>query len=257
MLPTTSRSRSSSSSSRANPMFLQYFRRIVKWQQMDIEYTFWQMLNLCTSPKVVYVFLNFLFLCPTLRTETKNQWARDDPAFIVICSLLLILATLAYCATYDHSGSHAVVVVISVFLTHFLITGALIATCCWFLTNSYLREEAPNSHVVEQRVEWLYTFDVHCNSFLPMFVLLYVVHYFLSPFLITHGFIPLLLSNLLFMVGASYYHYLNFLGYDVLPFLERTTFFLYPIGIVIVLSPIYHRSVQFLVPLQRLRDRTS
>ena len=88
----------------------------------------------------------------------------------------------------------------------------------------------------------LYTFDVHCNSFFPMFVLLYgnitqfskqnlrkrrlclwlivsscvatVVHYFLSPFLITHGFIPLLLSNLLFMVGASYYHYLNFLGYD-------------------------------------------
>ncbi|WZZ12757.1 hypothetical protein YC2023_105846 [Brassica napus] len=220
MLPTTSRSRSSPSSSRANPMFLQYFRRIVKvlfppyisrfpqssissqirldsrlkimWQQMDVEYTFWQMLNLCTSPKVVY----------------------------------------------DHSGSHAVVVVVSVFLTHFLITGAVIATCCWFLTNSYLREEAPNSHVVEQRVEWLYTFDVHCNSFFPMFVLLYVVHYFLSPLLITHGFIALLLSNLLFMVGASYYHYLNFLGYDVLPFLERTTFFLYPIGIVIVLSPI-------------------
>lgn len=41
-----------------------------------------------------------------------------------------------------------------------------------------------------------------------------VVHYFLSPLLITHGFIALLLSNLLFMVGASYYHYLNFLGYD-------------------------------------------
>lgn len=25
---------------------------------------------------------------------------------------------------------------------------------CRFLTNTYLREEAPNSHVVEQRVEW-------------------------------------------------------------------------------------------------------
>jgi hypothetical protein len=231
MLPTTSRSRSSSSSSRANPMFLQYFRRIVKWQQMDVEYTFWQMLNLCTSPKVVYQHTKY-------HKQTKNQWARDDPAFIVICSLLLVVATVAYCVTYDHSSSHAVVVVVSVLFTHFLITGAVIATCCWFLTNSYLREETPNSHVVEQRVEWLYTFDVHCNSFFPMFVLLYVVHYFLSPLLIAHGFIPLLLSNLLFMVGASYYHYLNFLGYDVLPFLERTTFFLYPIGVVIVLSPI-------------------
>ncbi|BBH09640.1 UNC-50 family protein [Prunus dulcis] len=199
MLPTTSRGRSSSSTSRTNPMFIQYLRRIIKWQQMDIEYTFWQMLHLCTSPKVVYQHTKY-------HKQTKNQWARDDPAFVVICSLLLAVATMAYCAA--------------------------------FLTNSYLREEAPNSHVVEQRVEWMYAFDVHCNSFFPMFVMLYVIHYFLSPILVAHGFIPVLLSNLLFMVAISYYHYLNFLGYDVLPFLERTTFFLYPISVVIVLSPI-------------------
>ncbi|GER28993.1 UNC-50 family protein [Striga asiatica] len=139
---------------------------------------------------------------------------------------------------YDHSAGHAVFVVISVLLFHFLVTGAILATCCWFFTNNYLREEALNSHVVEQRVEWLYAFDVHCNSFFPVFVLLYVVHYFLSPLLVAHGFVPELLSNLLFMVAASYYHYLNYLGYDVLPFLERTTLFLYPIGVVFVLSPI-------------------
>lgn len=109
---------------------------------------------------------------------------------------------------------------------------------CRFLTNAYLREEAPNSHVVEQRVEWLYAFDVHCNSFFPMFVVLYVIHYFLSPILVAHGFFSVLLSNLLVLVAASYYHYLNFLGYDVLPFLERTTFFLYPIGFFMILTPI-------------------
>ncbi|KAJ6409546.1 hypothetical protein OIU84_009112 [Salix udensis] len=234
MLPTTSRGRApSSSTSRANSStFPQYLRRIIKWQQMDIEYTFWQMLNLCTSPKVVYQHTKY-------HKQTKNQWARDDPAFIVICSLLLVVAALAYCAAYDHSAGHAVFVVISILFFHFLISGAGLATFCWFLTNAYLREEAPNSHVVEQRVEWLYAFDVHCNSFFPMFVMLYVIHYFLSPLLVAHGFMPALLSNLLFMVAASYYHYLNFLGYDVLPFLERTTFFLYPIGVVIVLSPIY------------------
>ncbi|TYH94179.1 protein unc-50 homolog isoform X4 [Gossypium hirsutum] len=199
MLPTVSKTRSTPSTSRPNSMFPQYLRRIVKWQQMDIEYTFWQMLHLCTAPKVVYQHTKY-------HKQTKNQWARDDPAFVVICSLLLAVATIAYCAA--------------------------------FLTNAYLREEAPNSHVVEQRVEWLYAFDVHCNSFFPMFVMLYVIHYFVSPLLVAHGFIPELLSNLLFMVAASYYHYLNFLGYDVLPFLERTTFFLYPIGVIIVLSPI-------------------
>ncbi|XP_057964875.1 uncharacterized protein LOC131155638 isoform X1 [Malania oleifera] len=236
MLPTVSKGRSSSNS-RANPVFPHYLRRIVKWQQMDIEYTFWQMLHLCTSPKVVYQHTKY-------HKQTKNQWARDDPAFVVICSLLLAVATMAYCAAYDHSAAHAVFVVISVLLFHFIITGAILATCCWLLTNAYLREEAPNSHVVEQRVEWLYAFDVHCNSFFPMFVMLYgncyanmcsalvfllqfsclnvtdvfndvaVIHYFLSPLLVAHGFIPVLLSNLLFMVAASYYHYLNFLGYD-------------------------------------------
>ncbi|XP_044481065.1 protein unc-50 homolog isoform X1 [Mangifera indica] len=232
MLPTSvSKERSSSAMSRSNSMLPQYLRRIIKWQQMDIEYTFWQMLHLCTSPKVVYQHTKY-------HKQTKNQWARDDPAFVVICSLLLSVATVAYCAVYDHSATHAVFVVISVLLFHFLITGAVLATCCWFLTNAYLREESPNSHVVEQRVEWLYAFDVHCNAFFPLFVMLHVIHYFLSPLLVAHGFIPVLLSNLLFMVAACYYHYLNFLGYGVLPFLERTTFFLYPIGVVIVLCPI-------------------
>lgn len=46
------------------------------------------------------------------------------------------------------------------------------------------------------------------------FLFVAVIHYFLSPVLVAHGFIPVLLSNLLFMVAASYYHYLNFLGYD-------------------------------------------
>ncbi|KAF8404950.1 hypothetical protein HHK36_009845 [Tetracentron sinense] len=253
--------------------------------------------------------------------QTKNQWARDDPAFVVICSLLLVVATSAYCAAYAHSVAHAVFTVIAVLVFHFLATGVILATCCWFLTNSYLREETPNSHVVEQRVEWqvmkpyfftildiiyylqqlnkfliqqwhasshlnselhinfaLYAFDVHCNSFFPMFVMLYVIHYFLSPLLVAHGFIPVLLSNLLFMVAFSYYHYLNFLGYDgkqililsiilffsymrnigctdtllsigqitaVLPFLDKTTFFLYPIGLVIILSPLCNDSERF------------
>ncbi|KAJ9537993.1 hypothetical protein OSB04_030726 [Centaurea solstitialis] len=176
---------------------------------MDIEYTFWQMLHLCSSPKVVYQHTKY-------HKQTKNQWARDDPAFIVVSILLLVVSTLAYCATYDHSTRHAVFVVFSVTCFHFLLTGVVVATFFW-----------------------LYAFDVHCNSFFPLFIVLYVIHFFLSPLLVAHGFIPLLLSNVILMVAVSYYHYLNFLGYDVLPFLEKTTLFLYPIGFVIILTPIF------------------
>ncbi|KAF5461694.1 hypothetical protein F2P56_017769 [Juglans regia] len=56
--------------------------------------------------------------------------------------------------------------------------------------NSGLKTAGPEGEITAGMM------DVHCNSFFPMFVLLYVIHYFL------------------FMVAASYYHYLNFLGYD-------------------------------------------
>ncbi|EMS49427.1 hypothetical protein TRIUR3_32733 [Triticum urartu] len=172
-----------------------------------------------TSNLVRVSYVAEMRVCPRflisifLFTETKNQWARDDPAFIVILILFLVFATSAYCAAFGESAPHAALTIISVVFVHFLFAGLVLATLCWFLTNSYLREE-PNSHVVEQRVEWLYAFDVHCNSFFPAFVILYVLQYFLSPLLIAHGFLPALLSNLLFMVAISYYHYLNFLGYD-------------------------------------------
>ncbi|KAJ9561273.1 hypothetical protein OSB04_006433 [Centaurea solstitialis] len=207
MLPTSSKGRTPS---RANPI-PQYLRRIVKisvllgfwlaschcesirdnWQQMDVEYTFWQMLHLCTSPKVVYQHTKY-------HKQTKNQWARDDPAFIVICILLLAVSAVAYSAADMHpfsiSGSNCRnILLVS---DKYLSSGRNLEQSCGRTT--------------------LYAFDVHCNSFFPLFVVLYVIHFFISPLLVAHGFIPLLLSNLIFTVAMSYYHYLNFLGYDVI-----------------------------------------
>ena len=31
--------------------------------------------------------------------QTKNQWARDDPAFVVLCCAFLALTAVAYCIT--------------------------------------------------------------------------------------------------------------------------------------------------------------
>ncbi|CAL5434095.1 unnamed protein product [Camellia sinensis] len=214
MLPTASKGRTASNV-RANPVFPQYLRRIVKvalapdhaaqWRKIDLS-----LVTLANGKRGLHYPIELYYQHTKYHKQTKNQWARDDPAFIVICSFLLAVSTLSYCAAhrnlvckgilvsfnhpegfrkfqgFDHSTTHAVFVIISVLLIHFLLIGVVLATCCWFLTNNYLREEAPNSHVVEQRVE--------C-----------------------------------FAIKFAFY---------VLPFLERTTFFLYPIGVVIVLSPI-------------------
>lgn len=59
-----------------------YLRRLLHFRQMDFEFAIWQMLYLFTSPQKVY--RNFHY-----RKQTKDQWARDDPAFLVLLSIWL------------------------------------------------------------------------------------------------------------------------------------------------------------------------
>ena len=41
------------------------------------------------------------------------------------------------------------------------------------LSNNHLNQASErSSNHVKQSVEWLYAFDVHCNAFVPLFVLL-------------------------------------------------------------------------------------
>lgn len=81
-----------------------YLRRLLKFDQMDFEFALWQMLYLFVSPQKVYRNFNYRkrkcastdsnnissmgksFL---MFTETKSQFARDDPAFLVLLSVCL------------------------------------------------------------------------------------------------------------------------------------------------------------------------
>ena len=204
---------------------------LLQWRQMDVEYTLWQMANLLTSPKAVYRQTSY-------RKQTKNQWARDDPAFVVVLALLVALATVAYCLAFGHSLSRSLFTVLSAVGVDFLGTGAIIATGCWAVANAYLRREsADHSHAVEQKVEWMYAFDVHCNAFFPLFVALYVVQFFLTPLLLRQGYLPAILSCALYAAALGYYNYVNFLGYHQLPFLQKTELFLAPIWLVLAAVP--------------------
>ncbi|RHY30907.1 hypothetical protein DYB32_003930 [Aphanomyces invadans] len=51
---------------------------------MDLEATYYQMVTLCVSPTKVYKSAYY-------RKQTKNRWARDDPAFAVIQVLCFLL----------------------------------------------------------------------------------------------------------------------------------------------------------------------
>eukprot|EP00884_Botryococcus_braunii_P007011 jgi/Botrbrau1/16310/Bobra.0066s0078.1 len=230
MLPTHANGGKRKAPDRGGGFLPTYLRRIVKPSQMDFEYTSWLMLQLCLSPKTAYRHTSY-------HKQTKNQWARDDPAFVVITSMMVAVAAVAYCITFSHSVSHSIRTVVSAVLVDFLLIGAIVATICQMIANKALKKKA-HSHAVEQQVEWMYAFDIHCNSYLPLFLLLYVVQFVLSPLLLWRSFLSTLLSNALFAIALSYYHYLSFLGYSALPFLEHTEVFLWPVGMYAVLLPL-------------------
>jgi hypothetical protein len=260
--------------SAADNSFKEYVRRAINYDHMDLEYTFWQMFYLCVAPARVY-------RTTKLHKQTKNQWARDDPAFVVVLACMVAMASLAYAIAFRVSSVWQYVrIVVSAIMFDFLLVGVVVASASWWFANARLRVP-PTVHNVEQRVEWLYAFDVHCNSYFPLFLIVYVTQFFLVPVLLKPIFLSTFLANTLYGVHSGtacmripsacphahswlttrpsagavavaavcwcfvscsacvprwacpgfaccYYWYITFLGYQVLPFLSKTTIFLYP-----------------------------
>jgi len=77
----------------------EYARRLINYRQMDIESTLWQMFYLCVNPKNVYNRTKF-------HKQTKNQWARDDPAFVAVLVWCLLewIVTVTLFAFLDCFG---------------------------------------------------------------------------------------------------------------------------------------------------------
>jgi hypothetical protein len=70
--------------------------------------------------------------------EIKNQWSRDDPAFVVVQIAFLVAASLAYGVAFGiQSSSHFLRLVIGSVLVEFLACGALIATLFRLIMSIY------------------------------------------------------------------------------------------------------------------------
>ncbi|PRD28138.1 UNVERIFIED_CONTAM: unc50-b [Trichonephila clavipes] len=116
-----------------------FLRRLFYFKHMDFEFALWQMFNLFVSPQKVY--RNFQY-----RKQTKNQFARDDPAFLVLLGFWLIVSSIGF----------AVVLKLQ------------------FISNRYLRKPVCK----DQDVEWAYAFDVHLNAFFPLLIILHIFQLF-------------------------------------------------------------------------------
>jgi hypothetical protein len=79
------------------------------------------------------------FSCP-VNIETKNQWARDDPAFIVIEAAFVAIAALAYAIAFRHPSFWGYLwTVLYCVIVDWLLIGFIVAsTCRWkflFISN--------------------------------------------------------------------------------------------------------------------------
>ncbi|KAI8094728.1 UNC-50 [Thamnidium elegans] len=194
--------------------------RLVRFPQMDFEFALWQMAYLLIAPRRVYRNIYY-------HKQTKNQWARDDPAFLVLLASLLCLSAVAWGLVIGLGMMGILRAMLFMVIVDFVLVGSIVATFTWFVTNRFLSQS--NMMTNDQRVEWAYAFDIHCNSFFPLFLILYVVQFFFLPLLIKSNWVCLIASNLVYLVSMTWYCYGTFLGFNVLPFLVHTELLLYPI----------------------------
>lgn len=192
---------------------------------MDIQSAMDQMKTLLsTRPYVVYKTSYY-------RKQTKNHWARDDPAFVALQFIFLVIACIAYSVSFRAPLTESIAFLVYSVIFHWLGFGFVIATVGREIANRHLTDHKSTSHV-RQSVEWLYAFDIHCNAFFPLFVVLYGVQFFLLPLVLGKSLVALIVSNTLYAASFAWYWYITHLGYRALPFLSQTEVFLFPIAAI-------------------------
>eukprot|EP00043_Microstomoeca_roanoka_P000973 m.30270 g.30270 ORF g.30270 m.30270 type:complete len:258 (+) comp10591_c0_seq1:258-1031(+) len=203
-----------------------FVRRLVQIKQMDFDMALYQMLWLIVSPKKVYRSVHY-------HKNTKNQWARDDPAFLVLLAAFLTASSVLSVFVFKLSFVAFIKLLLWVIFVDCVGTGLVIATVLWLFSNFVLKAE-PMAHHVDQTVEFGYAFDIHCNAFFPLFVTLHVVQIILIKAVLQPWFLSVVLADTLWLLALAQYCYITFLGYSALPFLKNTAVFLYPMVPILV-----------------------
>ena len=143
-----------------------YLQRMFDIHQMDMQSALDQMSTLIftTTPQRIYKTSYY-------RKQTKNHWARDDPAFVVLQILFLVLASIAFCVAFHMvSLRNILFIAFHNIIINWLLCGVIICSVGRWISIQYLTVHQSNH--VKQHVEWLYAFDIHCNAFFPFFILL-------------------------------------------------------------------------------------
>lgn len=207
-------------------------RRIWRPRTLDFEVAAWEVVQLVMSPRQVQNSLWY-------RKQTKNQWARDDPSFVLLQCAMLAVSAIAWGLSYSRGFFSILKLIIYMVGVDFLLVGVAIATVGWLFAERVLKRRGMNTadsgFGAHGEMEWAYCFDVHCNGFLYIWLLLYVAQFVMLLIFRPGGLMGTLIGNTLYFGAFSMYFYATFMGYATMPFLEHTELLLAPIGVFAVI----------------------
>lgn len=197
------------------------FKRLFKPKTLDFETATWEVFYLIVNPRKMYRSNTY-----KQQNSRRSSYARDDPSFLILLTVLLSVSAIAWGAAYLPHIWDILKLIFNMVCIDFYVTGFFVATLLWAVTNRLTNPDftVVNAWSLASRynanyIDWTFCFDVHCNSFLIIWCLLYLLQFFLLPLINNkRSFISLLLGNSLYFGAIGYYFVITFYGFNSLPF---------------------------------------
>ncbi|AMD19360.1 HBR459Wp [Eremothecium sinecaudum] len=193
-------------------------------RNLDFETAMWEMINLIFKPRKA-------FRSSYYRRQIKHRLSRDDPSFFILQIILLSVSSTVWSIQYGHSFMEFVRIMLNMIVVDFFLFGFAMATMFWIVLN---RSNFKFKSAKQSQVEWAYCFDVHCDAFLIILVLLYFLQFFLQPLINLHKWIGLFVGNTLYCGAIGHYFVLTFYGYSQMTFVRNVNFILLPTVVIAV-----------------------
>jgi hypothetical protein len=196
-----------------------FFSRLLKFKHMEFDSALQQLAWALVSPKKLYRNHEANY-------KTKGSWSRDDPAFLLCICAFLVLSAVGFSLILRLGVVGSFLTLLYIIGMDFLLSGLVVATLLWFISNKFLmkksgREKAP--------VEWMYCFDIHINSYVPLAVLVFGLQMPLIGVLQSKMAVWTIVSIIIWTCALCSYIYSTFLGYSVVSQLENTVVLLSPV----------------------------
>lgn len=168
----------------------------------------------------------------TYKNGGKSLYSRDDPSFLILLTGFLSVSAVAWGITYLPKFTDVLKLIFSMVFFDFYVSGVVIATILWVVSNRLFNPTftlgsffSRDINYSINYIDWAFCFDIHSNSFLIIWCLLYLLQFFMLPLLTRKdSFLSLLVGNTLYFGAIGHYFVVTFYGFNSLPFVNHSLY---------------------------------